>query len=97
MQVRFAPTARDQFLLGLVYVRRERPAAARRLRRRAEEVLRRLEQHSDSGRRIPEFPGLPYREVIVAPFRFFYRIDRSEAVVWVVAVWHGKQLPDEPE
>jgi plasmid stabilization system protein ParE len=43
---------------------------------------------------VPEFPDLPYREVIVSPYRFFYRI--TEATVWVVAVWHGAQPPQEP-
>ena len=43
---------------------------------------------------VPEFPDLPYREVIVEPYRFFYRIE--EATVWVVAVWHGAQPPEEP-
>ena len=43
---------------------------------------------------LPEFPDLPFREVVIAPYRFFYRV-KGEAV-WVVAVWHGAQLPDEP-
>jgi hypothetical protein len=32
--------------------------------------------------------------VIVPPYRFFYRV--KENVVWIVAVWHGAQLPDRP-
>jgi len=83
-----------QFLRGLAYIKRERPSAAKRLRARAERVLRRLETHPDSGRKIPEFPGLPHREVLVKPYRFFYRVEKD--VVWVVAVWHGAQLPGEP-
>jgi plasmid stabilization system protein ParE len=35
-----------------------------------------------------------YREVIVSPYRFFYRVKKN--VVWIVAVWHGAQLPDSP-
>jgi hypothetical protein len=38
---------------------------------------------------------LPYREVMVSPYRFFYRLKGK--VVWVVAVWHGAQLPDAPK
>jgi len=30
----------------------------------------------------------------VAPYRFFYRVKGD--TVWVVAAWHGAQLPDEP-
>ena len=94
MRVRFTPTGRAQFLAALAYIRRENPPAAMRFRQRAEQALRRLEQFPESGRVVPEFPDLPYREVIVSPYRFFYRI--QEATVWVVAVWHGAQPPEEP-
>jgi len=56
--------------------------------------LRRLEKFPESGRVILEFPELPHRELIVAPYRFFYRVKGK--TVWVVAVWHGAQLPGEP-
>jgi plasmid stabilization system protein ParE len=94
VRVRFTPTGRAQFLAAIAYIRRENPAAAARFRQRAEQALRRLEQFPESGRVVPEFPDLPYREVIVPPYRFFYRI--KEAAVWVVAVWHGAQPPEEP-
>ena len=95
MRVRFTPTGRGQFLAAIAYIRREHPRAAARFRQRVEEVLRRLEQFPESGRVVPEFPDLPYREVIVSPYRFFYRI--KETTVWVVAVRHGAQLPEEPQ
>ena len=94
MRVRFTPAARAQFLAALAYVRRENPRAAAALRQRADDTLRRLEQFPESGRLIPEFPNLPYREVVVRPYRFFYRIEGS--TVWVVAAWHGAQLPKKP-
>ena len=51
-------------------------------RRRVETVSRRLERFPRSGRLLPEFPDLPYREVIVSPYRFFYRgFQRSRAAV----------------
>ena len=95
MRVRFTPTGRAQFLAALASIRRENPPAALRFRQRAEQALRRLEPLPESGRVVPEFPDLPSREVIVAPYRFFYRI--KEATVWVVAVWHGAQPPEEPQ
>ena len=94
MRVRFTPSAKLQFLSALDYIRQDNPPAALRFRKRAEAVLRRLEKFPESGRIIPEFPDLPYRELIVAPYRFFYRTEGK--VVWVVAVWHGAQLPHEP-
>jgi plasmid stabilization system protein ParE len=94
VKVRFTPSARVQFLEGLEYIRRDNPAAARNLRDRSEAALRRLEEFPESGRSIPEFPELPHREVIVRPWRFFYRV--VGATVWIVAVWHGARIPDAP-
>ena len=94
MKVRFTPSARVQFLGALAYIRRDKPSAAMRFRRRVEDVLRRLEKFPESGRTIPEFPELPHREVIVTPYRFFYRV--QDGTVWIVGVWHGAQLPREP-
>jgi toxin ParE1/3/4 len=78
----------------LEYVARDKLGAARRLRIRAEAALRRLERFPASGRRIPEFPDLPHREVVLHPFRFFYRVDKK--TIWVVAVWHDAEVPKAP-
>ena len=94
MKVRFTPSARRQFLAAIHYIQRDKPSAARGFRQRAENVLRRLEAFPDSGRHIPEFPDLHHREVVVPPYRFFYRLQDDAA--WIVAVWHGAQLPGEP-
>lgn len=94
MKVRFTPSGRRQFLRAVVYILGDDPGAAVRFRRRAESVLRRLERFPTSGHLLPEFPDLPYREVIVAPYRFFYRVEGK--TVWVVAVWHGAQIPEGP-
>jgi toxin ParE1/3/4 len=93
--VRFTPSARTQFLAALAYIRRDNPTAAGQFRRRAERILRRLERFPNSGRAIPEFPELPHREVVIDPYRFFYRPEGD--IVWIVGVWHGAQLPDEPK
>ena len=95
MKVRFTPSARAQFLSALAYIRRDKPSAAISFRNRAETLLLRLEDFPESGRVVPEFPELPYREVIVSPYRFFYRIKGD--IVWIVAVWHGAQIPEEPK
>ncbi len=93
MRVRFTPAARTQFLTALEYIRQDNLGAALKFRQRAEKALRRLEKFPDSGRLIPEFPDVPFREVIVPPYRFFYR--RKGEIVWIVAVWHSAQLPKE--
>ena len=92
MKVRFTASGRIQFLAAIAYIRRDNPSAASRFRSDAE---RRLQRFPMSGRHVPEFPDLPYRGVIIAPYRFFYRVEGE--TVWIVAVWHGAQLPEAPE
>lgn len=94
MIILFTPTAGRQFLEALAYINRDNPSAAINFRQKAEEVISNLQEHPESGRHLPEFPDLPYREVLVKPYRFFYRV--KDKTVWIVAVWHGAQLPDEP-
>jgi plasmid stabilization system protein ParE len=94
MKIVFTPSARDQFLQALAYIRRDKPSAAVSFRQKVEEILLRLRDNPESGRTLPEFPDGHFREIIVTPYRFFYRI--KEAVVWVVAVWHGAQIPEDP-
>jgi toxin ParE1/3/4 len=94
VKVRFTPSARAQFLSAVAYIHRENPTAARTFYRKATKGLSRLRKFPRSGRMLPEFPDLPFREVIVAPYRFFYRVKGTK--VWIVAVWHGAQLPQEP-
>jgi toxin ParE1/3/4 len=95
VKVRFTPSARAQFLSAITYIRRDKPSAATSFPKDAETVLRRFEEFPESGRIIPEFPELSYREVIISPYRFFYKIKGD--VVWIVAVWHGAQLPKQPK
>jgi len=95
VKVLFTPSARVQFLTAVETIRRNNQAAARRFRLQAGQSLKRLERFAGSGAVIPEFPELPYREIYVKPYRFFYRV--REDTVWIVALWHGAQIPDEPE
>ena len=95
MKIRFTPSARSQFFAGLEYIKEQNPFAALALLSQAKKSLRRLTTYPRSGLKIPEFPELSHREVIVPPYRFFYRVER--ATVWIVAVWHGAQLPVSPQ
>lgn len=94
LRVCFTPAGRAQFLAALQYIAADNPTAAAELRDRAAASLARLADFPESGHVLPEFPDLPFREVVIAPYRFFYRLKGE--TVWVVAVWHGAQLPDEP-
>ena len=79
---------------ALAWIRQDSPQAAVHSRNRGEKILRRLEVFPESGRIIPEFPELPYREVVISSYRFFYRVKGE--IVWIVAVWHGAQLHGQP-
>jgi plasmid stabilization system protein ParE len=94
MEVRFTETGRVQFLDAIRWIRRRSPQAARQFRERAERSLKRLGRFPNSGATVTEFPHLPYREVYVEPYRFFYRV--RDRTVWIVAVWHGAQIPEKP-
>lgn len=95
MIIKFTPSARNHFLTALKYIQRGKPSAANNFRNKAVTILRRLEEFPNSGRVIPEFPELPYREVIVPPYRFFYKV--KDDIIWIAAVWHGAQIPKKPE
>ena len=95
MRILFTPNGRRQFLEAIAFINRDKPSAAIDFRRKAEKSLSRLKKFPESGRPLPEFPELSFREVIVTPYRFFYKIKDND--VWIVAVWHGAQLPEEPE
>jgi plasmid stabilization system protein ParE len=94
MRVQFTPSARTQFLAAITYIYRDSPSAAIAFRHKTEKTLSRLRKFPRSGRILPEFPDLPFREVLVPPYRFFYSIKENSA--WIVAVWHSAQLPKEP-
>jgi toxin ParE1/3/4 len=74
---------RLQFLQAVSYIQQDNPQAAARCQKRAERMLRRLTRFPESGRLIPEFPDLPFRELLVPPYRFFYR--REGQAIWIVA------------
>jgi len=95
LKVLFTPAGRRQFLEAIAYIYRDNPAAAVSFREKSEKTLFRLKKFPESGRLIPEFPDLPFREVIVRPYRFFYGV--KDKAVWIIAVWHSAQLPQEPE
>jgi toxin ParE1/3/4 len=92
--VKLTPPARAQLLAAVAFINADRPAAAREFRMRVDGALRRLIDFPESGRVIPEFSGLGFREVLVGSYRLFYRVQGN--VIWVVGVWHDAQIPDEP-
>lgn len=54
--------------------------------------VERLATHPRSGRTLPEFPNLPYREIICGTYRVIYRIDEEQKQVVIVTVAHAARL-----
>jgi len=94
LRVRFTPAADAELLAVITSIGADSPSAAVAFRDKALHALSRLRDFPDSGRTLPEYPALPFREVIVAPYRYFYQAKVD--TVWIVAVWHGARLVDSP-
>ena len=95
MRVRFTPQAERQCLGALRVLRPRNPAGAVTVLRRADAVIELLREPPQAGHATPEFPELPHRELPLPPYRFFHRVVAD--TVWIVAVWHDRQLPASPE
>ena len=54
--------------------------------------VERLAYHPRSGRVLPEFPNLPYREIICGAYRVIYRIDEESEQIIIVTVAHAARL-----
>jgi plasmid stabilization system protein ParE len=77
LRILFTPIGRRQFLEAIAYIHRDKPSAALSFRQKAEKSLSRLKKFPESGRPLPEFPELPFREVIVKPYRFFCKVKKT--------------------
>ncbi len=72
------------------YIALEKPAAAHQLVQQVFAAVRMLQKFPQMGSLPTEFPGLPYRQLIVSPCRIFYRIEKK--VVYIVHILRGEQL-----
>ena len=72
------------------YIALDDPLAASRYVQRVFDRVERLEAQPKSGKRPPELPHSPYREVIVPPCRVFYRIEGD--AVYILYVMRSERL-----
>jgi addiction module RelE/StbE family toxin len=94
--VRWTQRARDDLREIHNFIARDSLRAAEALVERLLTATERLAAFPESGRVVPEFPTLGYREIIVSSYRVLYRFDGD--TVWLAAVVHGRQLlRDEPD
>jgi len=72
------------------YIALDDPFAACRYVQKAFDRVERLEAHPKAGKRPPELPRSPYREVVVPPCRMFYRME--EDTVYILYVMRSERL-----
>jgi len=65
------------------------PAASRYVQKVFDRVER-LTTHPDSGKRPAELPHTSYREIVVAPCRIFYRVEKN--TVYILYVMRSERL-----
>lgn len=73
-----------------VYIALDKPLAAARFVRKVFDTIERLADHPLSGKKVEELPDSPYREVVVAPCRIFYRLEKN--IVYILHVMRGERL-----
>jgi toxin ParE1/3/4 len=80
--------------LGLIheYISADSPFYARIQIERIFKTVNRLQTFPESGRTLPEFPYLPYREVIVGSYRCIYLFECPTNRVCMVTVVHGSRM-----
>ena len=95
VEVRWADRALDDLNAIGEYIALDNPEAAKRVVKRIFEAADRLETFLRSGKKIPECPSLPHRELVVPPCRLFYRMDGG--VLWIVHVIRSERILRESD
>ncbi|MBW2187900.1 MAG: plasmid stabilization protein [Desulfuromonadales bacterium C00003068] len=63
------------------YIELDDSSAAKKLVKNVFDVVERLVDFPDSGRRPPELKKTQYREKVVGPCRIFYRVDKTKVFI----------------
>lgn len=90
--IRWASAAVDDLSEIVTYIAEDSPSAATAFVERVDRAVEQLQKQPRSGRIVPELEHhsvTRYREVILSPWRLFYRYDRD--VVFVLAIIDGRR------
>lgn len=90
MKVTWSPLAIERVQEISEYIQQDSPIAAERFVEAIFNEVHRLKDFPSLGRIIPDFPNLPYRELIFENYRIIYRSTDSEIIV--ISIRHQKQL-----
>jgi len=90
LKVHWTERALEQLREIGAYIALENLEAARMVVTKVQESVDRLEMFPESGRKVPEYPKLPHREVAVPPCRVFYRVEGRS--IWIVYVTRSERI-----
>ncbi|GMV93791.1 MAG: hypothetical protein AMXMBFR82_35690 [Candidatus Hydrogenedentota bacterium] len=72
------------------YIALDNPQAASRFVAKVFGKVERLRPHPKSGKRPPELTRTHYREIVVAPCRIFYRVEKHD--VYILHIMRSERL-----
>ena len=75
------------------YIAIDNAVAAAALVRKIVLTVERVELFPAIGRKVPELPETPYREILVQPCRVLYKVQQGKA--YIVLVIRGEQMLEE--
>ena len=94
-RVKWAAPAVADLLEAAYFIRRDQPAAAKRLYAEIERQTKLLRTHPMLGPVVPEFENRFLRELIIRSYRVIYRFLPHESRIEILAVVHGaRALPN---
>lgn len=88
--IRWADPALEDLDRIADYIALDKSLAARNLVRRVMDSVERLKDFPESGSKPRELKGTPYRQLVIAPLRLFYRI--TEKQILILHVMRGEKL-----
>ncbi|MBI3193110.1 MAG: type II toxin-antitoxin system RelE/ParE family toxin [Ignavibacteriae bacterium] len=74
------------------YIAKDSPRYAQKQIEKILLSVKPLKQFPLLGRKVPEFPELPYRELLTGNYRVIYRFDENNNVNLIMGVIHVKRL-----
>ena len=95
MKVVWAPLAEKRAREAVDYIASERPGAAAKWLDQLLERVGTLNRLAKRGRQVPEIALPNFREILHAPYRVVYRLDRTQVVILTLRHQQRAWDPDE--
>ncbi len=95
VQIKWTKRALNDLWEIYEFVARDSPRYAQIQVEKIQKAVSNLAVFPSLGRQVPEFPHLPYREVLAGNYRVIYREEEKRRQVLIMSVVHGRQLLEE--